>query len=547
MSLIQVILPELILTAVACALFLLGVMDRPVARRASALVALIALLVVFVLQVWSVMFEDVNRPMVDAYGAFRVFGFAAYVKMLSAAVGAMLVLLAWPTDRQATGNPALSFGSDGGEFFALMLLSIAGVFVVAGANDLILLFLGIELASIPTYIMVSISRPLPAAQEAGVKYFFLGAMSAGIMLFGFSYLYGTTGITNLNQIADRFGATLVGAEGAGAVRFTAWQTLAVVMLVAGFAFKMAAVPLHFYAGDVYQGAATPVTAFLSFVPKASGLVALLKILFATGGGVWALPETIVRLIWAIAVLTMTVGNVLGLLQQNVKRLFAYSSIAHSGYMLVGVATLLGATSPDDQPVALQAVLFYLAAYGVMNAAAFGVLMLLPPKPRPAWDRRPSTGSAETFEDIAGAGIQHVGLGLAMAVACFSLIGIPLTVGFFGKFYLIQAAWRGGSTWLVILMMINAAISAGYYLRIVATMFLRPEPVGGIDGSIEERPVLPRYRPLPILTCVVVSSAATLLLGTVWPATEALHTRASAGTMIDQRIPGDVMSEAPLGG
>src|SRR3712207_4931683 len=199
-------------------------------------------------------------------------------------------------------------------------------------NDIILLFLGIELASIPTYIMVSISRPLPVAQEAGVKYFFLGAMSAAVMLFGFSYLYGTTGLTSLSDITAHFGRG--GVQGRPAL--SSWQQLAVTMLVAGFAFKAAAVPLHFYAGDVYQGAATPITAFLSFVPKAGGFVALIKLVFLASGGAWEAPAFLQKLLWVMAVLTMTAGNVLGLLQFNVKRVLAYSSIAHTGYMLVGL-------------------------------------------------------------------------------------------------------------------------------------------------------------------------------------------------------------------
>src|SRR5207248_6233580 len=205
----------------------------------------------------------------------------------------------------------------------------------------------------------------------------------------------------------------------------------------GFAFKLAAVPLHFYAGDVYQGAATPVTALLSFVPKTAGMVALLKILYCVGGGVWAVPHEIARLIWVRAALTTTVGNVLGLLQLNVKRVLAYSSIAHTGYMLVGVTALLSADGNSEvQNEALQGVLFYLAAYGIMNAAAFGVLMLLPARGE---DRAAPATSAETFEDLAGTGRDHPALGLAMAVACFSLIGLPLTVGFFGKFYLVRPA------------------------------------------------------------------------------------------------------------
>jgi NADH-quinone oxidoreductase subunit N len=544
MNLFPVIWPELILAAVACVLFLVGVVNKPGARWASALITTVTLVVVFVTLFPG---SDVDSPaggtggiVADALGNFRVSAFGHYIKTLAAGVGIILSLLFWPSNDDRTGNGSLNFGTEAGEFFALMLLSIAGIFVVAGANDIILLFLGIELASIPTYIMVSVSRPLPVAQEAGVKYFFLGALAAAVLLFGFSYLYGTTGVTSLDAMTAQFNATIKG--GASAVTLTSWQTLAVVMLIVGFAFKMAAVPMHFYAGDVYQGAATPLTALLSFVPKITGFVALIKLMFVIGGGVWAVPADIAKLIWVLAILTMTVGNTLGLLQQNVKRTLAYSSIAHSGYMLVGVAALVGqAGRAEGHEPALRAVLFYLAAYGLMNAAAFGVLMLLPAKAPPAWERsarrRVTTGSAETFEDIAGAGIEHVGLGLAMAVACFSLIGIPLTVGFFGKFYLIQAAWTGGMTWLVILMMINAAIGAAYYLRIVATMFLRPEPIGGVEPGPTEGETTPLKpaRTWPILASIFISCIATLLFGTYLPATTALSTRVTNAATVDRPV------------
>jgi NADH-quinone oxidoreductase subunit N len=304
--------------------------------------------------------------------------------------------------------------------------------------------------------------------------------------------------------------------------------LAVVMLIAGFAFKMAVVPLHVYAGDVYQGAATPVTAFLSFVPKTSGFVALIKLLYAVGGANWALPPQIARLLWVMAALTMTFGNVLGLLQYNLKRLLAYSSIAHSGYMLAGIAALVGAyhTVPEGnraevQHDALMGVIFYLTAYGIMNAAAFGVLMLLPSR-----DGR-AGAAAETFEDIAGQGRRHVGLGLCMAIACFSLIGIPLTVGFLGKVLLIKPAWEAHNNWLVILIVINAAISAGYYLRIVGTMFLRDLPA----DSLSEPQIQPA-RSLPISLALGASVLGTVLLGTVLPLTNVFTTSAVLATRID---------------
>jgi NADH-quinone oxidoreductase subunit N len=529
MNLLQVMTPELILIVAACALFLLGISRTVTSRKLAPVIAIVALLVVVVWQV----FRSADQVQSDATNVLRVYQFADYIKLLTAAVGILLVLLAWPTRPDGAGNSALHFGSEAGEFFALMLLSITGVFLVAGANDLILLFLGIELASLPTYIMVSISRPLPAAQEAGVKYFFLGAMSAAIMLLGFTYLYGTTGTTSLTAISNQFFNTTNHGKQLSAP--TNWQLLAIVLTVAGVAFKLAAFPLHFYAGDVYQGAATPVTAFLSFVPKTSGMVALIKILFAVGGGVWAIPHELARLLWIIAVLTMSVGNVLGLLQLNVKRVLAYSSIAHSGYMLVGIATLAAASGNFTLQVeALHGVLFYLAAYGIMNAAAFGVLMLLPARGE---NRSAPATSAETFEDLAGAGRDHPALGLAMAIACFSLIGLPLTVGFFGKFYLVRPAlsvpqdhpMRGAMVWLVVIMMTNAAVSAAYYLRINATMFLRPEPTGprGEPG--------PAIRSMPATLAICLSAAGTILFGAIFPATEVLDTRAETAANIEQHL------------
>lgn len=552
-NLIRAMAPELLLCAVACVLFLLGISTRAAARRIAPVIAAAALLGVFA---WQVLAPEQSTTLADQYNTFRVFQFATYIKMLAAGVGVLFVLLAWPTNPDATGNSALDFGADAGEFFGLMLLSIAGVMLVAGANDMILLFLGLELASIPTYIMVSISRPLPVAQEAGVKYFFLGAMSAAVMLFGFSYLYGTTGTTSLHEIATRFSQTSHSALGA-APELTNWQQLAVVMLVAGFAFKIAAVPLHFYAGDVYQGAATPVTAFLSFVPKTSGFVALIKLVFVVSGGAWESPEFLQKLLWVMAVLTMTAGNVLGLLQFNVKRVLAYSSIAHTGYMLVGLTAyaVSGTGAANVKQTALQGVLFYLASYGIMNAGAFGVLMLLPARESQAFRSGrakplPAT-SAETFEDLAGTGRRNVGLGLAMAVCCFSLIGLPLTVGFFGKLFLIRPALdaaygedRTWMIWLVVITMVNAAISAAYYLRIVATMFLRPEPAD-LDaesdtttapagtGIVDYRsPAAALRHPMPILIAIGLSVFGTLLFGALPPATQVLDLRAGSGAQIE---------------
>ena len=568
LDLAKLLLPELILIVVACALLLLGVSVKPAARRLAPALALAALAAVFALQMWSV--TEITSVRQDRWRTVEVTGLSEYVRLLASGIGCLLVLLAWPTNADASGSRSLQFGGDAGEFFALMLLSVAGAMLVSVANDLVLLFLAIELASIPTYIMVSISRPVPAAQEAGVKYFFLGAMAAAVMLFGFSYLYGTTGLSRLSDIREAFQPALAAAAepdagpstapAAVALGLSGWRMLAVLMLLAGFAFKIAAVPLHVYAGDVYEGAATPVTAFLAFVPKTSGMIAIIKLLLTVGGLQWNVPDEVVRLLWVLAALTMTVGNVLGLMQSNVKRVLAYSSVAHTGYMLVGLTALSGAAASGldlrqaylVKTDAFQGVLFYLAAYGIMNAAAFGVLALLPSRMADLNARArglpievtPPATTAETFEDLAGQGRRHPLLGLAMAVSCFSLIGLPLTVGFFGKLYLIKPALDARFYWLVIITVVNAAISAAYYLRIIATLYLRPDPMtaeameSDIADAAAEGTAAESFgrRAFPIVAAVALSVFLTILFGAFFPATNVLVQRANEGTLYDPQRP-----------
>jgi NADH-quinone oxidoreductase subunit N len=507
--------PELVLIGAACALFFLGCSGKTSARASAPWLALLALLGVFALQMTRYT-QDVPGEVHTTIGSLRMDPLAQYIRLLTPVVAIMLLLLAWPTREDATGNSALDYGQDAGEFFAMFLLSIAGVLLVSIANDLVLLFLALELVSLPTYIMVSMSRPGAAAQEAGVKYFFLGALSVALMLFGFSYLYGTTGEINLIKIwfklrppADTPLALVV---------LSPWQMMAVVMILVGLAYKMAAFPLHFYAGDVYEGAATPVTAFLAFVPKTAGFVALVKVLFMVGGNNFAVPKQILALLWIMAALTMTIGNVLALLQNNVKRVLAYSSIAHSGYMLAGIAALCSSAGVGFDPgTALRGVLFYLAAYGIMNGGAFGVLVLLPSRVSP-------NESAETFEDLAGQGRRRTALGLAMAVSCFSLIGIPATVGFLGKLMLILPTFAAGLKWLVVVLIINAAISAAYYLRIVASMFLRTESAAGA----ELQPAAAARPQFAVVLAVVLSVVGTLLFGAVPQAAQVLTVGAGQG-------------------
>lgn len=516
------LLPELILVSVACVLFLLGATRSTVARQATPWLALAGLGAAGWIALQRMLL--VSAP-ADLRSTIVVSEFAGFIQLTTLVVGGLLVLVNWPTNAHASGNAALALEKEGPEYFGLMLLSLTGVLLVTCANDLILLFLGFELASIPTYIMLSISRPIASAQEAALKYFFLGAFSAALMLFGLSFLFGTAGSLNLSVITEAVaGQTLAVSSG--------WMILAGLMIVLGLAFKLAAFPLHFYAPDVYTGAATPLTALLSFVPKAAGLVALIKVLFVLQGGtLGTLPPVIVTVLWTIAVMTMTVGNLLGLVQHNVKRMMACSSIAHSGYMLAAVLVAFSAINATGQvdvvtrSSAMQGVMFYLAAYGLMNVGVFAVLTMLPAKSDPfVHDGQiPPATTAETFTDLAGTGRHHAGLGLIMAICCFSLIGIPLTIGFFGKLFLIRPLLSADRVGLAIVLVVNAAISAGYYLRIVATMFLketRPAEEACAAGQCQPGVCLVT---IPLLLAGILSAGGSVLLGTFTPTTTMLRT------------------------
>ena len=496
------LLPEILLLVAAAALFVIGASKSAAARKASPAIALAALIAAFGVAVLG------GR---DGQGADAM---TTYVRCIATGVSTLFVLLAWPSSADGQSNRSISFGTETGEYFALLLLAVAGVCFAGGAHTLGTLFLGFELASIPTYVMVTMSRPQESAQEAGIKYFFLGAASSAVLLLGVAYLFGSTGQTEFGAIISALQPVIVD----GVVPTTV--TLAVVLMVLGFGFKLAAVPLHFYAGDVYQGAATPVTAAISFLPKLTALVAILKVLYVAGAGTWTFDPKVLKLLWIMAVLTMTVGNVLALWQFNVKRVLAYSSVAHSGYLLVGVAAIATAHDAGVRQSGLASVAYYITAYGVMNAAAFGVLMLLP-----ARTDAPAT-TAETYDDLAGTALRHPGLGLAMTLSCLSLIGVPATVGFLGKLYLLKPVIQSGQTsliWLAVITMVNAAISTGYYLKIVATMWSPAE----LDLPASTQPA---ERSLPIRAAVTLSAVVIVVLGVVLPLSSSLFVGSTAAAM-----------------
>jgi len=570
MSLAQILLPEIILTIAACVLFLLGLARGNLGGRTAALLACAALVASLGAANWQQeqlgLVSGQGGVIADAHNQFRLSQFSSYVRMIALAIGVLLLLLQSPNNKNGTGNDSLDYsssrtGSDAGEFMGLSLLALLGLILVASSNDLISLFLGIELASIPTYILVASGRPLAVAQEASLKYFFLGAMSAAILLLGLAYLYGTTGTMKLIgpavdtwQQLDRSTGLMTEAKRPGSIAaviteqiqngqtgLTPWQLLAAVLLIVGLMFKLAAFPMHAYAGDVYEGASTPVTALLGFVPKATGIIALIKLLHVFSGGaeIWNVPAPLDRLIWVLAVITMTVGNVLALRQVSVKRTLAYSSVAHSGYLLAGLATLAMLGSMDGGG-ALKAVLFYLPIYGVMSTAAFAVLMYLPARASMrvgGKDIVPPATTAETFEDIAGTGRERPLLGLAMALACLSLMGVPITAGFWAKFYLLVPAFTRVDSqinpWLLalgVIVLINSAIGAVYYLRIIAEMFSRPREESEIPTEWPKGSFA--------LTLVIAVTVSIMLLGFVGNATEGLADSASsaASGLDTQSIP-----------
>src|SRR5262249_21775115 len=332
---------------------------------------------------------------------------AVLIKALAIVGGVVLLLCSWDSvsDQHA------------GEYHACLLLIVAGVCLTACSNELVTLFLALELTSIPTYIVLYLPRHDKTAQEAAAKYFLLSVFSSAIFLFGLSYLYGLAGTTNLPAI--------MAAVAPAAARLPAPAPAAVVLILAGLGFRITAVPFHFYAPDVYQGTATPNAALLAFVPKVAGFVALIRVLgFVLPGSIstgFAHVALLPSLLWILAAVTMTLGNVLAVLQDNLNRMLAYSSLAHPAPILIGlaVAPSLRGESLDG---GIDAVLFYLMGYAAMTIGAFAILIVLSTQQK----------QVETLDDLAGLGSTHPGLAAFMTLFLFSLIGIPLTAGFAGK-------------------------------------------------------------------------------------------------------------------
>jgi NADH-quinone oxidoreductase subunit N len=508
------LLPEMFLALVACVLFVLATFGSN--RHVAAALALGALVGAGVLHLVTAGMQYSQPEVGVVCGPLTPDAFARLIRLIALGGGIVLTLFGWyeVTDRHAC------------EFHACLLLIIAGTAITGAANDLIVLFLALELVSIPTYILLYLPKHDSASQEAALKYFLLSVFSSALVLFGFSYLYGLAGTTNLGALFDTLRK--------GSMRdLPAIAHVAVIMIVAGMGFRITAAPFHFYAPDVYQGAPTVAAAMLAFVPKLAGFAALLRVLgFVTppeipaGSGFIGmdLSTQVPVVFWFLAVVSMFLGNVLALWQDNVKRLLAYSSVAHAGYMLIAlaVAPYLRGNNANAEPDAIEALLFYLVGYGVMTVGAFAVLAYLDSPEKPV----------ETVDDLAGLSRSHPRVALAMTVFLFSLIGIPLTAGFTGKFLVFFGALAVPSPEhitqarvLAILAAINAAIGGWYYLRIVAVMYLR-NPLQPLTG----RRTVPGL--ITVVICLVLTVGLSIPPGAYWllqATREAAGVRAEAGT------------------
>jgi NADH-quinone oxidoreductase subunit N len=452
------ILPEFILTLAGCAVMLLSpFLDRAKTRTAGYLSAL-GLLAAggATVATWGLQ----RGPFFG--GMVLIDEFSQVGRLLLYGVMFFISLAAIDFLQREQVSP--------GEFYALFLFVAVGASMMIFSADLILLFLGIEILSIGTYILAGFKRDDLRCTEASLKYFLLGAFSTSFLLYGVALLYGKTGSTRYVDLAAHL-------QGEG--DFLTFAGLALVLV--GFGFKIAMVPFHIWTPDVYEGAPTPVTAFMSVGSKAAAFLGFVRVFYvalAPLDSAWA------GVLWIAAVLTMFVGNITALIQDNIKRLLAYSSIAHAGYILVGFVA--------DTKFGVQAVLFYTLSYSLMNLGAFSIVQLI----SRTGDRRLS------LQEYIGLGRKHPLLAFALSLFLFSLAGIPTTAGFMGKLFLFSAAIQNGLFWLVVLAVLNSAIAAYYYIRIVVLMYMREPPP-------EQEPI-----PVPPATAAVilVSMAGTMALG-----------------------------------
>lgn len=433
---LQSTLPLLVLAGWACILLLVDVFIPKERKSWTALLAALGLLATLVLTVANL------EQMGPAFGGMIVTdGFSSFLNILLLASGLAGIALAYDYLKRTH--------LERGEYYTLLLFSIIGMMLMGMAADLIMIFLALELLSIPLYVLAGIAVPRLNSEEASLKYFVLGAFSSGFVVYGIAMIYGATGATALRDVAAAIqsGPAIPGLLGIGAA-----------LVLVGLGFKVAVAPFHMWTPDVYQGAPTAVTAFMAVGAKVAGFAALLRV-FVLAFSSPALADHLASILWMLAMVTMVLGNVVAIAQRNIKRLLAYSSIAHAGYILMALVPFGQAQVVQDS---VASALFYLAAYAFTSFAAWAVVIAL--------EQAEEKGLA--LDDYAGLGGKYPGLALVMAIAMFSFTGIPPTLGFFGKFYLFRTVMEGGFVSLALIGVLTSLISAYYYLRVIVIMYMR---------------------------------------------------------------------------
>lgn len=453
------VLPLIVLVVWAT---LLVLVDLFIPKERKGLTALIAAIGLAVTLGFSL--AQVGQELVAFNGMVVADGFAVFLNVLFLASGLVGIALAYDYLKRV--------GIERGEYYTLMLFSISGMMLMALAADLILVFLALELLSIPLYVLAGFALPRLDSEEAAIKYFLLGAFAGGFVVYGVALVFGATGTTALEGI--------VAAVNGGTANLTLLAVGAALILI-GLGFKVAAVPFHMWTPDVYQGAPSSVTAFMAIGAKAAGFAALLRVFV---GALPALADDFTPVFWALAALTMLLGNVVAIAQSNIKRMLAYSSIAHAGYILMAVVVGQGSVSGD----AVASALFYLMAYAFTNFGAWAVVIAL----------EKAEGKGLALDDYAGLGRKYPALAASMVVFMLSFTGVPPTLGFLGKFYLFRTVLDGGYVGLALIGVLTSLISAYYYLRVVVIMYMH-------DGEPEIRSE--RWLNLTIAT----TAAATVVL------------------------------------
>jgi NADH-quinone oxidoreductase subunit N len=441
-ELVRILLPFLALFGAGCAVLALGLFAPPSRGERRALGVGVAGLAA---SAWAAAAAVASPPAHALPGGIVFDGCAAFLHaVILVATGASL-FFAGPFLRRTDEYHA--------EFPALLLFAASGMSLFVSTTDLLMLFLALELLSLPIYVLAGYQRGLPRSSEAALKYFLLGAFSSALFLYGIALVYGATGGLDIARMAGRAETGHLLPAG-------------LVLVLSGFLFKIAAVPFHMWAPDVYEGAPTPVTGFMATAVKTAGFGALLRFVWGVAAHAASTPlsDSLATALSTLAIVTMTVGNLGALTQPNVKRMLAFSSIAHAGYLLVGVAAVAAARGRGDA----GPILYYLLAYTVTNLAAFGVVVALGEDPERAGRERTRVHA------FAGAARRHPALAFVMALAMLSLAGVPPTAGFFGKYFLFREAVAQGLTNLAVWGALNSALSLAYYLGVIVAMYMRPE-------------------------------------------------------------------------